>query len=70
MWLFSLKNGGSSEAFVSRLEEHRSSCSGDRGPHRQFLAGRMHAFDAYFPSGNAQPNGSANSLLLSTGGGV
>jgi len=36
----------------------------------QFLAGRMHGFDAYFPSDEAQPNGSANSLALSTGGGV
>jgi outer membrane immunogenic protein len=36
----------------------------------QFLAGRMHGFDAYFPRDDAQPNGSANSLAFSTGGGV
>ncbi len=30
----------------------------------------MHGFDAYFPSDDAQPNGSANSLAFSTGGGV
>jgi outer membrane immunogenic protein len=36
----------------------------------QFLAGGIHGFDAYFPKDDAQPNGSANSLALSTGGGV
>jgi peptidoglycan-associated lipoprotein len=36
----------------------------------QFLAGRMHGFDAYFPLDVAQPNDSANSLAISTGGGV
>ena len=36
----------------------------------QFLAGRMHGFDAYFPRDVAQPNDSANSLAISTGGGV
>jgi hypothetical protein len=36
----------------------------------QFLAGRMHGFDTYFPRDDAQPNSSANSLALSTGGGV
>jgi hypothetical protein len=36
----------------------------------QFLAGGMHGFDAYFPRDDAQPNGSANSLSFSTGGGV
>jgi outer membrane immunogenic protein len=36
----------------------------------QFLAGGMHGFDAYFPRDDAQPNDSANSLALSTGGGV
>jgi len=36
----------------------------------QFLAGGMHGFDAYFPRDDAQPNGSANSLTFSTGGGV
>ena len=36
----------------------------------QFLAGRMHGFDAYFPRDDAQPNGSANSLAFSIGGGV
>jgi peptidoglycan-associated lipoprotein len=36
----------------------------------QFLAGGIHGFDAYFPKDDAQPNDSANSLALSTGGGV
>jgi hypothetical protein len=36
----------------------------------QFLAGGMHGFDAYFPRDDAQPNGSANSLAFSAGGGV
>jgi outer membrane immunogenic protein len=36
----------------------------------QFLAGRMHGFDTYFPRDDAQPNGSASSLAFSTGGGV
>jgi outer membrane immunogenic protein len=36
----------------------------------QFLAGRMHGFDTYFPRDDVQPNGSANSRAFSTGGGV
>jgi outer membrane immunogenic protein len=36
----------------------------------RFLAGGIHGFDAYFPGDDAQPNCSANSLALSTGGGV
>jgi hypothetical protein len=30
----------------------------------------MHGFDTCFPRDDAQPNGSANSLAFSTGGGV
>ena len=36
----------------------------------QFLAGRVHGFDTYFPRDDAQPNDSANSLAFSAGGGA
>jgi hypothetical protein len=36
----------------------------------QFLAGRAHGFDTYFPRSDAQPNNSADSIALAVGGGV